>query len=165
MSLDKAVLEIVEQIEADHANVPTGKGVSIDPINVRTMLVGYARQLRSSVKASEGSAPIASAPSRNCRRCSAAWTGEGPFCLACQGDAKDRVEKQKNAMKAEEQEGFRSPLILDGPAFGEGQSTMFPVPEGMPVGAYTRVAGERYRLTKEGLRHAPETVPAIVLGK
>ena len=174
MSLGESILEIAGQIEADITNLPKpAKGTALEGGEVRMLLVGYARQLRSAVKASEGSTPIASAPVRNCRRCTAPWTGEGPFCLACQEDAKQQAEKRKFEAVAEESDRFQAAYVLDGPSFVEGQSTLIQVASGMPLGAYTRITGERYRLTKEGLRHAPEhgakviveNAPGIVLGK
>jgi len=151
MSLESAVKEICEEMEA--------AGGQLKP---------YAKLLRIALKSNEGIPVQQAIKAKTCSRCRAFWPGDGPYCVACQGDVKKIEERAKREAELAEAVDGRMVKVLDGPLFVEGSDTVMPVHPNMPVStldapSYTAVEGYRYKLTKSGLRYAPDT--AIKPGK
>jgi len=151
MSLEAAVKEICEEMEA--------AGGQLKP---------YAKLLRIALKSNEGVPVQQAIKAKTCSRCRAFWPGDGPYCVACQGDVKKLEERAKReAEQAEATEG-KMVKVLDGPLAEAGQDTAAPVHPNMPVStldapSYTMIDGHRYKLTKSGLRYAPELPKDLIL--
>ena len=156
MSLESAVKEICEEMEA--------AGGQLKP---------YAKLLRIALKSNEGAPVQQAVKAKTCSRCRALWNGEGPYCVACQGDVKKIEERAKREAEHAEAVDGKMVKVLDGPLFVEGQDTVMPVHPNMPIStldapSYTNVEGHRYKLTKSGLRYAPDRsdeAKGILLGK
>lgn len=150
MALDKAILEICSDMEKE----PEAGSKDLSRLNLKT----YAKMLRMAVKAAEAETPQARTRAPTCARCfapSKELSEDGRLCVACQGDRKEREEKEKRRSTAEEVVGGRGALILDGPLFDPAQSTTIPIPPDMPINAFVPVQGFWYQLKTTGLRHAP----------
>ena len=151
MSLEAAVKEICEEMEQ--------AGGQLKP---------YAKLLRIALKANEGIPDAPPVQKKTCSRCRALWNGDGPHCVACQGDVKMLAEKAQRAAEQVEAVEGKAVRVLDGPLAEEGQDTTASVHPNMPFStldapSYTMIAGHRYKLTKSGLRYAPLSGPGGII--
>lgn len=126
MSLAKAVEEIADQIEKDALESRESK----EMISWACIQL-YARQLRSAVKAAESEA------------------GSSPSEQHVAEIAKARQEFRKEGHA----ESFPTTAILVG---GELDGTLVPIPEGIPVGAKTKVGGQVYEFKSDSKLHLVE---------
>ena len=137
MSLATAVLEIADQMVGDI-------DVVSDPV-VKVQILNYARQLRSAVKASEGSSfpiiPIADGKMLN-------------------QPSPEEVQLRKQLAQASELEeqttGFRMVEVADGPMGSTETTTMIQIDSKMPERAKMFIGKEVYQLREDRLYHCEE---------
>jgi len=127
--LHDAVLEIAEQIDAD--------ALQTRDTAMRTCLMGYARQLRSVVKAATPEV-----------RASGLMTNLGSLAsnandlAIVEAALKESVASEKRKVDAVESNAD-SMVELDD---GSGVLTYVPIDPKMPTGAFTKIDGRAYRL-------------------
>lgn len=144
MALADAILEIAAAMAEEAKDVGEPERHSAEAHLVGT-LRNYARQLRTAVKAAEGSALPAPAGGRMILT---------PGQDEARVMAEARLEAQENKRKAAKQEGMLPKMyqVEGGPCGGETAA----MDQSMPVGARTRLGGATYVLRADGLLHHEE---------
>ncbi len=138
MSLPEAILEIVEDIEAE-ANTPN----KYSP-DARQQFVSFAKQLRRALKAAESHLPV-NGFSQPQTALLAPEVQHSKFIEEAR--LKLREERQRASVQESDSDTMR--VIADGPE--EGLAVM--IPSSMPVDAKTRINNQTYILKHDGQLH------------
>ena len=149
MALDEAVLEIAEQMLAEAKDLETDAATAY----TRSTLKGYARQLKSIVKAAEGTEKEQTHALPNPFAMDA---GFQHFTMVEQAKEALRLEKKKS--QAEEKIGVNAAgnlVLCEG---GKSDGIMTPIEPEMPVGARTMLDGEVYEFKDDGKFHFDEEI-------
>lgn len=126
MALSEAVIEIVAEMEKSASD-------SADKTPLTWPLVrSWTMALKAAVKASQTPAPLK------------------PIYTDHRAMIDAEREKVRNKKMEAEDRGPKMVICLGGKADGDH----FVIDSSMPVGAYTKVAGETYQLEKDGYLHA-----------
>lgn len=130
MSLREVVLEIADEME----------GLAKDAGNNGVMsetVIGWAKQLRRAIKASESAEP---------------QTNPREFAERALQRQEDLRAVRKQAAHEESTDTMRA--LVGGPFDGD----MAPVPSAMPIGAHTMIGGEIYTKEMDGNLHFDEAM-------
>lgn len=148
MSLADAVTEIADQMEEEAADV---KNEGPHGSFLCNSLRGWARQLRTALKASEGAAPPAPvqnpllpAPLQH-------------FAAIEEERRKIREARRKEAVSGDLEGAFEEKLVaIAGTDKEDGVETMIRIPNNMPVGARCPIEGKWFKLKEDNKLHYDE---------